>query len=136
MAEALPTRESGLIFDGDTVKTTIMPNLNLKAFDKLRRLAVEVFHRAGYVALARKRPPYLWHEVGSARMGCDPTDSVVDSTLRVHDIEGLYVVDASVLPSAGAVNTGLTIIALALRAGDTIAGKVRMANRSEVVEGD
>jgi choline dehydrogenase-like flavoprotein len=40
----------------------------------------------------------------------------------VHDIDGLYVVDASVLPSAGAVNTGLTIAALALRAGDALAG--------------
>jgi choline dehydrogenase-like flavoprotein len=40
----------------------------------------------------------------------------------VHDVDGLYVVDASALPSAGAVNSGLTIAALALRAGDAIAG--------------
>jgi choline dehydrogenase-like flavoprotein len=47
--------------------------------------------------------------------------SVVDPDLQVHGIEGLYVADASVLPSAGAVNTALTIAALALRAGDHIA---------------
>jgi len=41
----------------------------------------------------------------------------------VHDIDNLYVVDASVLPSAGALNTGLTIAALALRAGDAIAAR-------------
>jgi choline dehydrogenase-like flavoprotein len=41
----------------------------------------------------------------------------------VHGIEGLYVADASALPSAGAVNTGLTIVALALRTGDAIAHK-------------
>ena len=47
-------------------------------------------------------------------MGQDARDLVVDPILRVHDIDGLDVVDALVLPSAGAVNTGLTIIALAL----------------------
>jgi choline dehydrogenase-like flavoprotein len=55
-------------------------------------------------------------------MGTEPATSVVDPTCRVHGIEGLYVVDGSVLPTAGAVNTGLTIVALALRAGDIIAG--------------
>jgi choline dehydrogenase-like flavoprotein len=40
----------------------------------------------------------------------------------MHDIDRLFVVDASVLPSAGAVNTGLTIAALALKVGDVIAG--------------
>jgi choline dehydrogenase-like flavoprotein len=129
MAEALPTRDAGFIFDGDDIKTTVMPDLNLEAFEKLRRLAVNVFRRAGYFSLARKRKPYLWHEVGSARMGKDARDSVVDPTLRVHDIDGLYVVDASVLPSAGAVNTGLTIIALALRTADAIAGA--LARRAE-----
>jgi choline dehydrogenase-like flavoprotein len=43
----------------------------------------------------------------------------------VHGITGLFVVDASVLPSAGAVNTSLTIMALALRAGDFIAKRVQ-----------
>jgi choline dehydrogenase-like flavoprotein len=45
---------------------------------------------------------------------------VLDSNCQVHDINGLFVIDASVLPSAGTVNTALTIIALALRAGDHI----------------
>jgi choline dehydrogenase-like flavoprotein len=55
--------------------------------------------------------------------------------LRVHDIDGLYVVDASVLPSAGAVNTGLTIIALALRTADAIAGRLFSACRTEPIAG-
>jgi choline dehydrogenase-like flavoprotein len=50
-------------------------------------------------------------------MGADPATSVTDARCQVHGIDGLYVVDASVLPSAGAVNTGLTIAALALRVG-------------------
>jgi choline dehydrogenase-like flavoprotein len=54
-------------------------------------------------------------------MGRDPSDSVVDSSGNVHHVAGLYVADASALPSAGAVNTGLTIAALALRTADHIA---------------
>jgi choline dehydrogenase-like flavoprotein len=53
----------------------------------------------------------------------------------VHGIRGLYVVDASTLPSAGAVNTALTIIALALRAGDHIAGQPMAARREQVDAG-
>jgi choline dehydrogenase-like flavoprotein len=121
MTEALPTRESGLIFDGDAIVGRVLPPHSEKSFAKLRSLAVDAFRRAGYLVLARRVPPYFWHEVGTARLGTDPATSVVDPNCEVHGIKGLYVVDASVLPSAGAVNTGLTIIALALRAGDQIA---------------
>jgi choline dehydrogenase-like flavoprotein len=123
MTEAHPTRESGLIFDGDEIVGRVPPPHSVKSFAKLRSLAVAAFRRAGYLVLARRRPPYLWHEVGTARLGADPATSVVDPNCQVHGIKGLYVVDASVLPSAGAVNTGLTIIALALRAADHIAGR-------------
>jgi choline dehydrogenase-like flavoprotein len=72
--------------------------------------------------MARRRAPYLWHETGTARMGRDPRTSVVDSDGQAHGIEGLYVADQSVMPTAGCVNTSLTVMALALRAGDHIAG--------------
>jgi len=48
---------------------------------------------------------------------------VLDSRCRVHGFENLYVVDSSSLPSPGAVNTGLTLMALALRAADEISGR-------------
>ncbi len=120
MTEALPTSATGLVFDGDVIGETRPPVQNLESFTRLRREAKRVFRKAGYLSLARGRAPYLWHEVGTARMGADPKTSVVDPDLQVHGIDGLYVVDASVLPSAGAVNTALTIVALALRAGDHI----------------
>jgi choline dehydrogenase-like flavoprotein len=126
MAEALATPESGFVFDGDdNIAQTITPDPNLATFRHLRKLAVQIFRDAGYHVFARSRPPYFWHEAGSVCMGDDPKTSVVDSNLQVHGIDGLFVADASVLPSAGAVNTGLTIIALALRAGDHIAGRAR-----------
>lgn len=122
--EALPTRESGLVFDGDEIVARSSPIHNLKTFAKLRALATEAFRRADYRVFARLRPPYLWHETGTVCFGTDPRYSVTDPNCQIHGVTGLYVVDQSTLPSAGAVNTALTIIALALRVGDHIAGKV------------
>jgi choline dehydrogenase-like flavoprotein len=120
----LPTRDTGLIFRGDEIVGRDPPVHNMKTFLKLRKLAVDLFRRAGYVVLARRQAPRVWHEVGTARFGTDPATSVVDPNCQVHGIEGLFVVDASVLPSAGAVNTALTIISVALRAGDYISRQV------------
>jgi len=61
-------------------------------------------------------------EIAWEHGGSDFQSRFDKSTLEQLTFENLYVVDASVLPSAGAVNTGLTIAALALRAGDFIAG--------------
>jgi len=125
MSEALPTRNTGLIFDGDEIVNRVAPVHNLRTFLKLRDLAADIFRRAGHRVLARRRFPFVWHEVGTARFGKDPSTSVLDPNCQVHGIEGLYVLDASALPSAGAVNSALTIIALALRAGDHISRHLR-----------
>ena len=124
MTEALPTHETRLLFDGNHVVNRVPPVHNLETFFKLRSLAIDIFQRAGYFVLARRRHPLVWHEVGTARFGTDPATSVVDQNCQVHGIEGLFVVDASVLPSASAVNPALTIIALALRAGDHISQRL------------
>ena len=50
--------------------------------------------------------------------GTDPATSVLDPFCRAHDVENLFVVDASFFPSSAAVNPGLTIIAQALRVAD------------------
>ncbi len=55
------------------------------------------------------------HQCGTARMGEDPATSVVDPLCRCHDVENLWIVDASVFPSSAAVNPALTIAATALR---------------------
>ena len=127
MTESLPTKESGLVFEGDRVKEVVRPLHNPKTFANLRNLAAGLFRRAGYVVIPRSRND-LWHEVGTARMGHSPETSVTDTNCQVHGVSGLYVVDASVMPTAGTVNTGLTIIALALRTGDEILR--RLADRA------
>jgi choline dehydrogenase-like flavoprotein len=131
MAEALPTRETGFDFNGTRPVLRSTALHNLATFARLRFLAAGAFRRAGYPTLAPRRKPSLWHEVGTVRFGTDPATSVVDPNCQVHGINGLYVADASVLPSAGAVNTALTIGALALRAGDHIGGRVQAARTLE-----
>jgi choline dehydrogenase-like flavoprotein len=61
------------------------------------------------------------HQCGTLRMGDDPTSSVIDKWCKAHDLDNLYVVDASVFVSSAAVNPTLTIVANALRVGDHLA---------------
>lgn len=65
-----------------------------------------------------------YHPAGTARMGRDPSRSVVDGNLETHDVSGLYVTDASVFPSCPGVNPQLTIMALATRAAEAIASRL------------
>ena len=62
------------------------------------------------------------HTLGTTRMGTSRDDSVVDGECRVHGYENLFVGGSSVFPSGGYANPTLTIVALALRLADTIAG--------------
>jgi choline dehydrogenase-like flavoprotein len=55
------------------------------------------------------------HLVGGARMGFTPDDSVVDASHRVWGIDNLFIVDGSVMPTEGAANPALVIMALADR---------------------
>jgi len=60
------------------------------------------------------------HQNGTIRFGRDPETSALDPDCKAHEVDNLYVVDASFFPSSGAVNPALTIIANALRVGDKI----------------
>jgi choline dehydrogenase-like flavoprotein len=64
------------------------------------------------------------HQNGTLRFGHDPKTSVLDVNCRAHDLDNLYVVDASFFPSSAAVNPGLTVMANALRVGDHLRNRL------------
>jgi choline dehydrogenase-like flavoprotein len=65
------------------------------------------------------------HQNGTIRFGRDPKTSALDVNCRAHELDNLYVVDASFFPSSGAVNPALTIMANALRVGDHLLERLR-----------
>jgi choline dehydrogenase-like flavoprotein len=62
----------------------------------------------------------LGHVCGTCRFGTDPATSVLDAHNRAHEVDNLYVVDASFFPSSSGLNPSLTIAANALRVAEHI----------------
>jgi choline dehydrogenase-like flavoprotein len=102
-------------------------NNNVESFERLKSRWIEVLKKTGHAdstvnmhAYFKKRIPLegVGHQNGTCRFGADPIQSVLDIHCRTHDVDNLYVVDASFFPSCGAVNPSLTVIANALRVGD------------------
>ena len=65
------------------------------------------------------------HELGAARMGTDPKQSVLNPFLQTHDIHNLFVMDGSSFPSNAWQNPTLTIMALAVRSTDYLLEQLR-----------
>jgi len=122
MSEDLPDPDSRVIWRNGGVVLD-WRRTNTAAHELLVRRLGRAMRRAGWpIVLSRGFPKSKpSHQCGTARMGMDPAASVVNADLKAHDLDNLYIVDASVLPTSAAVNPSLTVAALALRAGDHIA---------------
>ena len=102
---------------------------NLEGHQRLRAKLQKLTSDARPASAAFDRSLYLGkdipiggtaHQAGTLRFGTDPATSVLDVDCKAHELDNLYVTDASFFPSIGAVNPTLTIIANALRVADRI----------------
>jgi choline dehydrogenase-like flavoprotein len=99
---------------------------NAAAHARLLDRFEEKLRAAGFDEFYRKPMPLrvMNHQCGTARMSEDPNEGVVDPNGRAHEVQNLYVADASVFPSSSATNPTLTIVAVAYRIADHLADEV------------
>ena len=127
-SEDLPRPENRVTYDGGRVLLDVAESGG-EAHRRLKRKLEKMLSAAGSHSVLLDRSLYLGknipvggtaHQAGTARFGTDPATSVLDLECKAHQLDNLYLADASFFPSIGAVNPTLTIIANALRVADHI----------------
>ena len=96
--------------------------MNSPAFDEIRADMVyplDLNNDQQLIEFIRETADTEYHPVGTCKMGKDEM-SVVDSKLKVHGVNNLRVVDASIMPTIVTGNTNAPVIAIAEKAADLI----------------
>lgn len=122
LLEDLPYPDNRVTLDPDrpdriTVQYDFAPEL-LSRRRRFRRAILRRMRGMRRVLLGALPEPNLGHACGTLRMGHDPLTSVVRADGRAHEIDNLWVADASFMPTSMGVNPSLTIAAHALRVAD------------------
>jgi choline dehydrogenase-like flavoprotein len=91
----------------------------LGAYQPQDRHPVDISDDSALDSLIRDRADTVYHPAGTCRMGGD-SDSVVDPTLRLRGLEGLWVADASVMPRLVSGNTNAPAIMIGERCADFV----------------
>ena len=142
MTEDLPSQDNRVVIDdAGKIKLYYKAN-NVTAHERLVHEVRRMLRGLGLVITYAHAggTQNTTHQCGTVCFGTDPLTSVLDPYCRAHDVENLFVVDASFFPSSAAVNPGLTIAAQALRVADHIKkvdlglGSQASGNRSQAVE--
>jgi choline dehydrogenase-like flavoprotein len=122
MTEDLPRLDNKITIERDgRIRLQYRPN-NEIAHTQLVKETKKILRKLGFwvVMTHSHRTKNTTHQCGTLVFGTDPKQSVLDTYCKAHDLDNLYVVDASFFPSSAAVNPGLTIIAQAIRVADRI----------------
>ena len=98
-----------------------------KALDDAKEVAGKIFAALKLTDIRSSALTFAAHQIGTHRMGADPKASVVDANLRAHDVPNLYLVGSGCFVTASSSPPTLTIAALAIRAAEHIAGRLRAA---------
>jgi choline dehydrogenase-like flavoprotein len=127
-SEDLPLPENRIYYDGARVVLDLTEG-NMEAHHRLKKKLETMLGKAGAHPVLLERSLYLGqnvpiggtaHQAGTARFRADPATSVLDLDCKAHELDNLYLADASFFPSIGSVNPTLTIVANALRVADKI----------------
>lgn len=122
MSEDLPNPNNRVTVDPDgRIRLSYTAN-NLKSHNELVKVWSRIMRSLGYPLIITNKMDIKvsMHQCGTVRFGKTPESSVLDTNCKVWDIDNLYVVDASFLPSSTAVNPSLTIVAQAQRTAEHI----------------
>jgi choline dehydrogenase-like flavoprotein len=126
-SEDLPNPNNRITVSGKGQISLDLPEINLEGHHRLTAKLKGMLKDLGLHDHLMSRSLYLGkkipiggtaHQAGTVRFGPDPKTSALDMNCKAHDLENLYVVDASFFVSIAAVNPSLTIMANALRVGD------------------
>lgn len=141
-SEDLPSPENRVLLRNDgTIQVNYTRN-NYTAYEKLKEKLKQIFVKLGELDFDYKDVYWngydldvsgMSHQNGTMKFGADPKTSVLDLNCKTHDLDNLYVVDASFFPSCGAFNPSLTIAANALRVGDHIINDVFKHQQPETI---
>lgn len=99
------------------------------ALDDAKAVAEKILAAIPVTDIRARGPLFAAHQIGTHRMGSDPATSVVDADLRAHDVPNLYLVGSGAFVTTSASPPTLTIMALAIRAAEHIAARLRSAGR-------
>ena len=131
-SEDLPRPENRIHYDGGRVVLDVTEN-NMEAHHRLKDKLKHHLGRAEAHPVLLDRRLYFGkdipisgtaHQAGTLRFGTDPATSVLDLDCKAHELDNLYVTDASFFPSIGSVNPTLTIIANALRVAEHLRARL------------
>ncbi len=145
--EPVPLESNYCEIDPNTVDRYGIPTLRfnykwsdaeIKQAKHMQDTFEEIIHAMGGIPLGKKpgpennygleAPGKIIHEIGTARMGNDPKNSVLNKYSQAHDVKNLFIVDAAAFPSQGDKNVTWTILANSWRTSDYIIDQVKQKN--------